>query len=130
MQPSGDDAPSPYWLRPSDQAVISAVLLVALILMAAVWLSRGGLSGDLQDIDELPQRQFQFQVDINTADWPELALLPNVGETLARRIVESREAEGPFRTFDDLDRVRGIGPKTLERMLPYLRPIDNGQTIE
>jgi competence protein ComEA len=46
-----------------------------------------------------------------------------VGETLARRIVETRAAEGPFVDFDDLRRVRGIGPKTLERMKPYLRPL-------
>lgn len=56
-------------------------------------------------------------------------MLPNIGETLARRIVESREAEGPFAEVDDLQRVRGIGPRTLEQLRPYLRPIPPGGNV-
>ena len=62
-------------------------------------------------------------MDINKADWPELAELPEVGETLARRIVDSRAQDGEFRDHDDLKRVRGIGPATLEQMRPYLMPM-------
>jgi competence protein ComEA len=50
--------------------------------------------------------------------------LPEIGEALAKGIVESREQDGPFASHDDLDRVRGIGPKTLERIRPYLRPVE------
>jgi competence protein ComEA len=50
-------------------------------------------------------------------------LLPGVGESLARRIVESRGALGRFADLDELRRVRGIGPKTLERIKPFLRPL-------
>ena len=42
---------------------------------------------------------------------------------LLTRIVESREAEGPFVDLDELQRVRGIGPKTLEKIRPYFRPL-------
>lgn len=55
--------------------------------------------------------------------WPEIAQLPEIGETLARRIVESREAQGPFADHEQLLRVRGIGPRTLDRLRPYLRPM-------
>jgi competence protein ComEA len=65
----------------------------------------------------------RFEVDINSADWPELAQLPTIGETLARRIVESRQKGGPFRDHEDLRRVHGIGPRTLEAIRPYLRPV-------
>ena len=54
---------------------------------------------------------------------PELAELPGVGETLARRIVEVRRERGPFADHEDLRRVRGIGPRTLERLRPYLLPM-------
>ena len=60
-----------------------------------------------------------FRVDLNEADWPELSTLPGIGEALARRIVESRAAEGDFVDVDELTRVRGIGPKTLEQLRPY-----------
>jgi competence protein ComEA len=58
-----------------------------------------------------------------TAEWPEFAELPELGETLARRIVESRAKVGAFGDHDDLLRVEGIGPRTLERLKPYLLPM-------
>jgi competence protein ComEA len=58
-----------------------------------------------------------------TPDWPELSQLPGIGEALARRIVESRQRDGEFVDHQELRRVRGIGPRTLERITPYLRPL-------
>lgn len=56
------------------------------------------------------------RIDINTASRAELELLPGVGEVLAREIVADRERNGPFRSVDDLDRVKGIGAVTVERL--------------
>lgn len=54
-------------------------------------------------------------VNINTADAPTLATsLRNVGETKAEAIVAYREANGAFKTADDLANVKGIGEKTVE----------------
>ena len=47
-------------------------------------------------------------------------LLPGIGETLAKRIVQSREADGPYRRPDDLQRVKRIGPGKVREMRPYL----------
>ena len=51
------------------------------------------------------------KVNINTADADELMTLDGVGEATARRIVEDRQANGPFTTTEDLKRVSGIGDK-------------------
>ena len=59
-------------------------------------------------------------VDLNCADAATLELLPGVGHALAQRIVEHRAAAGPFPSLDALDAVRGVGPKTLARVLPLL----------
>lgn len=59
-------------------------------------------------------------VNINTAGPKELELLPGIGPALAARIVEHRTAHGPFRSIDDLDQVKGIGPRTLERLRPLI----------
>jgi competence protein ComEA len=64
-------------------------------------------------------------IDINRASEVELQLLPGIGPVLAQRIVAAR-AEKPFRSLDDLRRVRGIGVKTLEKLRPHAtaRPPD------
>ena len=80
----------PGWLlRPSDQLVVAVLMAAALVSLAGYWVSHGGLSGRLIEVDRAPQNTANFAVDINAADWPELAELPGVGETLARRIVEN-----------------------------------------
>ena len=110
-------------LKRMDQAAVAALVMVAIVSIGLYWLVQGGASDRLIEIDRASPRAVQFQLDVNEAGWPELTVLPAIGETLARRIVESREAEGPFVDLDELQRVRGIGPKTLEQMRPYLRPL-------
>ena len=53
------------------------------------------------------------RVDVDRAPADELQRLPRVGPALARRIVEEREAHGPFGSLEGLRRVSGIGPKLL-----------------
>lgn len=77
------------------------------------------------EIDRAEPIHVAFKIDINQADWPEFCLLPEVGETLARRIVEHRRENGPFKDLNDLRSVRGIGPKTFEGIQPYLLPLAN-----
>jgi competence ComEA-like helix-hairpin-helix protein len=55
------------------------------------------------------------RIDVNRADETALQRLPGIGPALARRIVEAR-TERPFRSLEDLGRVRGIGPATLARL--------------
>lgn len=60
-----------------------------------------------------------LEVDRATAaDWERL---PGIGPALAARIVADRAAHGPFLRPEGLLRVRGIGPKTLDRLRPFLR---------
>lgn len=61
-----------------------------------------------------------FRVEINSAEWAAWTQLPGIGETLARRIVTDRAERGPFRSVEDVARVRGIGPKTLDKLRPFL----------
>ena len=56
------------------------------------------------------------KVNINTADRRSLETLPGIGPALAQRIIDYRRTNGSFRTIDDLTKVSGIGPKTVERL--------------
>ena len=60
------------------------------------------------------------QVDVNTATVAELERLPGVGPVLAQRIMDDRTRHGAFRDPEDLQRVNGVGPKTLEGMKDYV----------
>jgi hypothetical protein len=115
------------------------------------WLALGGVlvlalcqrAGEPVLVDQVPQRDepvasmaLDGRVDPNTAEWYDLTRLPRVGESLARRIVAYRQAkilewqshhsDAPeippvFVKPEDLLAVKGIGPKTLERIQPFLR---------
>ena len=120
----------PRWLlRRTDQLVVGVLLLAALVCLAGYWVSHGGLRGGLIEIQRAPEQTARFAVDINEANWPELAELPGVGETIARRIVEVRRTGGPFADHEDLRRVKGIGPRTLERLRPYLLPMAESGSV-
>ncbi len=85
----------------------------------------------------LANTRVESRIDPNTAEWYDLTRLPRVGEGMARSIVAYRQArtlewrsthpdappsEAPavFRAAEDLLVIRGIGPKTLERLRPHL----------
>ena len=117
----------PHWiLRRADQVTVAVLVLSGVAATIGWWAVRGGWRGDLVEIDRADPVRARFEVDLNEASWPELVQLPELGETLARRIVESREQQGPFLDHDDLMRVNGIGPKTLDQLRPYLRPMPGG----
>jgi competence protein ComEA len=61
------------------------------------------------------------RIDINRADRGELMMLPGIGPSLADRILDYREAHGPFEGLADLRKVPGIGPATLEKLRPRIQ---------
>jgi len=62
------------------------------------------------------------RVTLSTATVEELAQLPGIGATRAEAIVEDRRLHGKFKSVDELSRVRGIGPATIERIRQYVVP--------
>jgi competence protein ComEA len=123
LSPHTSDKQLPLLTR-SDQRAVAILVAIALVFITTSWLVSRWDRGGLVDIDNAEPLESKFATDINSADWTELAQLPEIGEALAKRIVEWREREGPFASHDDLDRVPGIGSKTLDRIRPYLQPID------
>ncbi len=127
-QPTKSVSPRPV-LRRLEQAAVASLMAAALVGIGIYWLVQGGFRGGLIEIDRATPVAARFQVDINQAEWPELAELPELGETLARRIVESRATAGPYADLDELLRVNGIGPLRLQKMKPYLLPMPSSKEV-
>jgi len=132
MSPDANQPPlskSGWLLRRADQVGVAVLVAAGLITTAGWFVAQGGLRGRLVELERGEPQTARFEVDVNSAQWPELAQLPGIGETLAKRIVESREKDGPFIDHNELRRVRGIGPRTLEKLRPYLRPMPDSQGL-
>ena len=116
--------PSPWEVL--ERPAIGALVAATLFATGAYWLRH---RGQLIEIDRAPRLALHFQLDINRAEWPELSLLPEIGETRAKQIVAARKRHGFFASHDDLRRVPGIGPATLERIRPYLLPLPTSKAV-
>lgn len=59
-------------------------------------------------------------LDLNRATAADLEAVPGLGPVLARRLVQYREKQGPFRDLEQLLNISGIGAVKLEQIRPYL----------
>lgn len=59
-------------------------------------------------------------ININTADVSDLERLPGIGPSLAGKIVEFRQLNGPFETVEQLLEVSGIGPSKLDEIKEHI----------
>lgn len=110
-----------FWLKEHDQFFVAVCVAVFLILVTINWLRLSGWGAAPLEVDRQAARRYDFTIDINNASWVEWAQIEGIGEVTARKIVEDRDTNGPFHGISEVQRVKGIGPKTLERMRPFLR---------
>ena len=59
-------------------------------------------------------------ISLNTADQTTLESIPGIGPSKASAIIEERASGGHFQSVEDLARVKGIGPSTVEAMRPFV----------
>jgi DNA uptake protein ComE-like DNA-binding protein len=94
-------------VRNTTSRIVSRVVGLGIAaLLAAVGLKNCGKTESREQIAEHSTKV----VNVNTASVADLMLLPRVNDNLAQRIVAGR----PYKSVDDLRRVSGIGPKTLD----------------
>src|SRR5262245_25139198 len=89
-------------------ACLAVGALVALALLAVPAPAFGAAA------EEKAEKAARLNLNAATAD--DLATLPGIGPSYAKRIVEYREKNGPFKRVEDLLNVQGIGEKTLDRI--------------
>ena len=68
----------------------------------------------------IPEPTDSGLININTATAAQLDTLPGIGPVLAQRIIDYRQANGPFTSLSQLMLVEGIGEKRLANILPLI----------
>jgi|YNPBryantNP2012_1023418.scaffolds.fasta_scaffold06961_2 competence ComEA-like helix-hairpin-helix protein len=117
MNPTADTRPGSQAVARQHAYVGVALLLVATHLAGThnLWRKHA--------LQPLRPDQLRLRIDPNRASAAELELLPRVGPRLAEKIIAYRQSvasQPAFRTPEDLDRVPGIGPGTVELLRPHL----------
>ena len=106
----------------------AALALIVLALLGFQLFNRPHHLGPKISTEPRLVQSASAKIDPNTAGPAELTAIPSIGPALADRIVsyrrDLRDRQGPhaipFTTLDDLQNVKGIGPRTAEKMQPYL----------
>ena len=117
------------WLRdPNLGGLVFLLLVGAVMALAARHLYRGAEPRPAAPAAPEPAPEpepepplWDHRVDLNAAGADELQRLPGVGPVAARRIIEEREAGGPFATVEELVRVPGFGPAKVRVLAPDAR---------
>ena len=78
----------------------------------------------LTPFDPAKMKVLSIPVNINTAGAEELDILPGVGPKMAQAIVAFREAHGKFSALEDLQKVKGLGPKKFAAIRPHITLAD------
>jgi competence ComEA-like helix-hairpin-helix protein len=122
--------PKPGWVAPEPLDVHHALLAAGMLAeevkqvengpMAAGWTLIRSEAGQLRLEPSADMLVFGLPMPLNDVDKEALAALPGIGPSKAAAIVLDRQMNGAFRSVGELQRVHGIGPKTVKALAPYL----------
>jgi len=111
------ETPRPWTRR--EQVVILVLVGLLAIGLGLWWADRTGWLRP--PVRVIPSGDYRFRLDLNQATEPQLQLLRGIGAKRARQIVEYRNAHGPFRSVDDLRKVKGLQSLRLDDIRPYVK---------
>lgn len=108
------------WRRWNVAVLLVLTVLAAKGLLAHALAAPRGVGAAPRGLAERAAEAREL-IDPNTASTASLDRLPGIGPTLADRIVAARDGGGgPFRSADDLQRVKGIGRMKVAAIAPFL----------
>ena len=111
--------------------IILALILVIIIVLFNSFRKISNMRKERQErIVTIVEKEEITKININKADIKNLSKLPGIGEIKAKAILDYRKNIGEFQSLIELTKVKGIGKKTLVKMLPYLEMIGDSTEIQ
>jgi competence ComEA-like helix-hairpin-helix protein len=107
------DSSVPCTVNERRRVMSYLVILAALLSLLAT--SSGPVGAAPPHGEPSAAAAVESKVNINTADVKELMKLPGVGRSLAEKIVQYRDAHGPFKKAGDFRKVEGVGDGLWEK---------------
>lgn len=109
-----------YYYQPEDSVVkFRKAEEYARVNKLGMW-SFSEKVGSIIQTSEAAYKENLFPLNINTASQKDLTFLPTVGPGRADLIIQHREKKGHFKKLEDLERIKGIGPATIEKLKPFV----------
>ena len=93
----------------SGLIIIISIFALSITLTFAQGASKG-------DAGKAAATQVASKININKATVEQLMEIKGIGESYAKRIVEYRDKNGPFKNIEDITKVQGIGSKTFDKI--------------
>jgi len=100
----------------SGNSVLFGICVAAFFVVVLIYYNQHAI----RYVDVNASCSARFLIDINSADVPTLCLLPGIGIRTAEKIVNLRRQEGEYTCLADLQKVKGIGPKTCSRIASWV----------
>jgi len=97
-------------MREYKRMFASVIIISALALSASLAFAQGSAKVDANKASA----QGAAKININKATVEQLMEIKGIGQSYAKRIVEYRDKNGPFKKIEDIKEVKGIGDKTFE----------------
>lgn len=116
--PTRSDPTAHDWTRGAPKVAAALALLTLCGAAAALSLTRRSAAPTTPTASTALSA---LRIDLNSATSAELESLPSIGPKRAAAIIADRADRGPFRSVDDLDRVPGIGTRTIDRIRRFVR---------
>ena len=111
-EPVAPPKPRLWFTRPDAAVTVAlAAVLMVVVIVIVVGNYRVG-----RDVAVVKGPETKYLIDLNTAPEPELALLPGIGPTRAKKIAEWRTQNGSLKGFDDLKKAARMPAKEIEKL--------------